>query len=210
MNRTRIAAAVCGAIISAALAGCGGNSTGSASISGTVTGLDAGASVSIANNGGTPIVVSSNTNFTFGGTVASNSGYSVAVTTQPAGQTCVVNAGSGLVDFAGNNVNNVVVKCIDNTPLGVKVTGLNAGNSVTFSLALQNDPQNITSEPPLTISSNTTSNFPVSLPLGTIYSVSVSQQPSGTPAQSCLVSPSTPFSGGVVSSAPIVVEFDCK
>lgn len=210
MNRTRIAAVICGATISAMLAGCGGNSTGNATIGGTVTGLNAGASVSIANNGGAPMVISSNTNFTFSGTVASNSGYSVAVTTQPAGQTCVVNSGSGLVDFSGNNVNNVVVACTNNTQIGVKLTGLNAGNSVTFSMALQNDPQNLPSAPTLTLTSNSTGYFPVLLPLGTIYNVSISQQPSGTPTQSCLVSSTTPFSGGVVNSTPIVVEFDCK
>jgi hypothetical protein len=213
-------AMVCVATVSAILAGCGGNSTGNATISGKVTGLDAGASVSIALNGGAAMTVSSNTNFSFSNTVSSNAGYSVVVAKQPANQTCVVNFGSGLVDFSGNNVTNVAVNCADNIPLSVLTTGLNSGNSVTFNLTLQNDAANIQS---VSVSSNNTAvPFPISLPLGTIYNISVYLQPgqtvdktktppvvSGSPTQVCTTS-STSSSGGIVSATPIVVDFNCQ
>jgi hypothetical protein len=211
MNRTRVIAGVCGVAISAMLAGCGGNSSGNATISGKVTNLAAGTSVSIANNGGPSMVISSNSNFTFSGTVPSNGGYKVVVTAQPTGQTCVVNNGSGLVDFAGNDVNNVVVDCYANNPIAVNVTGLDSGNSMTFALTLQNNTISVPASTSLSVNTSATTNFPVLLPLGTLYNVSISQQPTGSSAQVCTASPTTPFSGAVVavSATPIVVDFIC-
>jgi hypothetical protein len=213
------------AAFSAILAGCGGNSTGNATISGTVSGLAAGTSVTLANNNGTPVVMSSNSGFSFSNTVPSNGGYSVLVTAQPTGQTCVVNYGSGVIDFAGNNITNVAVVCAANVPISVVATGLNAGNSVTFNLTLQNDAANFHT---VTVNTNNTAaQFPILLPLGTIYNIVVSAQPgqtavpgsttpvlqiptaTGNATQVCTTgSPSS--SGGVVSlTTPIVVDFSC-
>lgn len=226
MNRTRVMAGIGAVVVGAILAGCGGNSTGNATISGTVTGLAAGTSVSIANNGGTAIVLSSTgtspINFAFSNTVASNDGYKVLVTAQPTNQTCVVNNGSGTIDFAGNNVSDVSVVCAANVAIGVNVTGLNSGNQATFTLTLNNDALNYTSEN--VSSNNTLENFPTTLPLGTIYSVTVSAQPgqtavagtattpptaTGTAKQTCTAAAGA--SGGVVSlAAPITVNFVCQ
>jgi hypothetical protein len=207
MNRTRVMAVVCSAVFTAMLSGCGGGNSASATISGTLTNLAAGTTVSLTDNGGTPITLSANGNFTFAGSIASNSGYSVVVSAQPTGQTCSVVYGSGLVDYSGNDVTNVAVNCVANTPIGVLVSGLNPGNSATFTLTLQNDSGNTST---ITVSNGVTNDFPILLPIGTLYSVAVAIQPGGnaSPTQVCSA-PSTP-SGGVVSSTPIVVDFNCQ
>jgi hypothetical protein len=66
-----------------------------------VSGLAAGGSVILNNNGGDSLTLSSNAVFTFATPVASGSSFLVTVATQPTGQTCVVNAGSGSVSTAG-------------------------------------------------------------------------------------------------------------
>jgi len=220
-------AVVCGVAASAMLAACGGNSTGNATISGTVTGLQAGTSVSISNNGGTPLVISSTgrstpIGFSFSNTVPSNSGYSVIVTTQPTNQTCVVNYGSGVTDFSGNNISTVAVACSPNIAIGVSTTGLNSGNSATFTLTLQNDALNYYTT---TVSSSApAATFPVLLPLGTIYNITVSAQPGQTSKPGTTTPPAPPSatgiatqtcttasasSGGVVNSSAINVAFSC-
>jgi len=212
MNRTRVLALVGSVVLAALVVGCGGSNSSSATVGGAVTGLEAGTSVSLAMNGGTPITLTTNTSFTFSGTLASATGYNVAVTTQPVGQTCVVTYGSGLIDYSGNSVTDVTVNCTANIPIGVTVSGLLPGNSVTFNLVLQNDPANI--QAPLPFTSNGTADFPVLLPLGTIYSISVATQPT-SPVQVCAIPTATPTStppnpsGGVVGSTPIVVDFKC-
>jgi len=211
MNRTKVIALVCSTVIAAILGGCGGSNAGNASIGGTVTGLAAGATVSLSNNGGTSIAVP-NGNFTFSGTIASGDGYNVVVTAQPTGQTCQVTYGSGVINYAGTNVANVTVNCTANVPIGVSVTGLAATNTVTFNLILQNNPNDVTALPVTGVTNSTvTGNFTTTLPLGTVYAVTVAAQPT-SPAQVCAVSSSSPASasGGVVSTVPIVVDFTCQ
>ena len=209
MNRTRVMALICSMACAALLGGCGGGGSSSGSVGGAVTGLAAGTSVSLAMNGGTPVQVTANGGFTFSGNLASGAGYSVVVTSQPAGQTCLVNYGSGVIDFSGNSVTNVAVECSANVSIGVAVSGLLSGNSVVFGLTLQNDPTNKNNSS-LTVNADGTKNFPVLLALGTLYSVSVTTQPgqtATTSVQTCSVSGS--YSGGVVSSVAIVVNFTC-
>jgi hypothetical protein len=56
-------------------------------------------------------------NFTFGTALAAGTSYNVTVQTQPAGQTCTVRSGSGVMSAA--NVSNVLVTCVaDVTPTG--------------------------------------------------------------------------------------------
>jgi hypothetical protein len=208
MNQARVMAVVCSAAFAALLSGCGGSGSSSGTVGGTVTGLAANTAVSLTNNGGTPLAVSSNGSFTFSGSLASGDGYNVVVATQPTGQTCLITYGSGTIDFSGNSVTNVAVKCSANVPVGTMVSGLASGSQVTFALTLQNDPSNTSS---VTATTNgVTNEFPVLLPLGTLYNVSVSTQPGGnvSPTQVCTANGA--FSGGVVNSTPIVVNFTCK
>ena len=64
-------------------------------IEGSLTGLGAGKSVTLLNNAGDSTIVSSNGSFQFAIPVAQNASYAVTVASQPIGQVCTVNAGSG-------------------------------------------------------------------------------------------------------------------
>jgi hypothetical protein len=99
------------------LSACGGGGGGGSTpppaltytIGGTLSGLDAGQSVVLQNNGGDDLPLSANGTFTFSGAINDGSAFSVTVLTQPAGQTCNVGNGAGSVN--GSNVTNVSVTC---------------------------------------------------------------------------------------------------
>ena len=115
------------------LSACGGGGGGniaptSYSIGGSVSGLQGGASVVLQNNGGNSTTVSANGAFIFSSALASGSGYSVTVSTQPTGQTCSVSGGSGTV--GSSNVTSVAVSCANNPALAmVAGTGIGPGNT---------------------------------------------------------------------------------
>jgi hypothetical protein len=205
-----------GAGLAMLLAGCGGGGSGSATIGGSVTGLAANESVVLTNNGGDSVTVSSNTSFTFPHSVGSQGAYSVQVATQPANQTCSVSLGSGVVNFSGDNISDVVVACTNNAPISASIAGLAANDSVTVSLTLANDPSptnlytsTLTASGTVTSFVNGAGTTVTALPLGTLYTVAISAQPT-TPKQVCAVDPATPPSGGVVSSNAIAVDFTCQ
>ena len=77
-------------------------------ISGTVVGMLSGQSVTLQNNSGDNLTVSSNTSFSFTTKVASGATYLVTVLTQPTGQTCTPNLNSGVVS---GNVSDVSIIC---------------------------------------------------------------------------------------------------
>ena len=83
-------------------------SSESYTISGTVVGMLSGQSVTLQNNSGDNLTVSSNTSFSFTTTVASGATYLVTVLTQPTGQTCTPNLNSGVVS---GNVTDVSIIC---------------------------------------------------------------------------------------------------
>jgi len=214
MNRTKAVAWVAVASVSEGLAGCGGGNVGDATISGTVTGLAAGTSMVLTNNGGNNLTVTANGSFTFAQSVAAQGSYNVQVATEPANQSCAVTFGSGVVDFSGDSIHNVAVACTANAAVSAEVSGLNStsgGNSIVFSLTLQNDPGTVYKS---TATANGTVGFAdstgatITLPLGTLYTVAVAQQPT-SPVQVCTVDSSTPASGGVVNSNAITVDFTC-
>lgn len=68
-------------------------------LTGTVTGLPAGNFITVLNNGGTPLQVTANGNFTFPGTVANGTSYAITVQTPlPAAlTTCNVTGGTGQI-----------------------------------------------------------------------------------------------------------------
>ncbi len=220
MNRTKLVALGCGAAIAALLTGCGGGSNGNATISGSVSGLTPNTSIVLTDNGANNLTVTGNAassvGFTFAQTIASQGSYNVQVATQPANQTCSVTNGSGVVDFSGDPIGNVAVACSNNATLNAVVSGLDAKNSVVLSLTLQNDPLTALQT---TVTGNGTVNFTnasgatVTLPLGTLYVVSVATQPTN-PTQVCTVSGSTPASGGVVSvdgtTVDVTIDFNCQ
>ena len=105
------------AMLLAAVAGCGGgDSSGGMSVApppapnrtvgGMVSGL--GGMLVLRNNGADDLTVTASGAFTFAATVPSGGAYAVTVLTQPDGQTCAVNGGSGL---AAANVSGITVTC---------------------------------------------------------------------------------------------------
>jgi 6-phosphogluconolactonase len=126
-SRRRVRSAVgAGAVglLALALAGCGGGGGGGGggsspppppttySIGGTVSGLT-GTGLVLQDNGGDNLSVTANGSFTFTTKINAGGTYSVAVLTQPSGQTCTVTNASGT---ANANVTNVAVSCAASSP----------------------------------------------------------------------------------------------
>lgn len=139
----------------AVLAGCGGSGSGPSSgggmaqtysVGGSVTGLASGESVGLLDNGGDALTVSANGAFTFGTALATGSNYAITVSTQPAGQTCSVAAGSGMI--ASANATGALVTCASNgytiggTIQGLTSSGLVLAESNVFEVPV---PANATS-----------------------------------------------------------------
>jgi len=78
-------------------------------IGGTLSGLSAGKSVTLLDNGGDSLKLTANGAFTFHTPLPSGAAYNVTVGTQPSGETCTVMNGSGTV--GNSNVTNVGVAC---------------------------------------------------------------------------------------------------
>lgn len=164
------------------LGGCGsggGPSSGSGmpqtyTVGGSVTGLAAGESVGLLDNGSDALTVSANGAFAFGTALASGSSYAISVGTQPAGQTCSVATGSGMI--ASANATGAVVTCNSNgytiggTIQGLSGSGLVLAEGDVFRISV---PANATS---FTMPGTATS--------GTAYDVTVQSSP---PLSSCTV-----------------------
>jgi hypothetical protein len=163
------------------------------SIGGTVSGLS-GNDLVLRNNGGDPLTLSSNGNFTFNTPLVDGSTYSVTVAIQPKGRTkyCSVAYGSGSVN--GANITSVLVTCArDSYSVGGTVSGLSGSG-----LVLRNNGGD-----PLTISGNGGFAFKTPLADGSSYAVTVATQPSN---QSCSVSNG---SGTVTGSNVTSVAVSC-
>jgi len=163
-------------------------------IGGTVSGLLAGRSVTLLDNGTDSLTVTANGTFTFKTALANGASYSVTVGTQPSGETCTVTNGSGKV--AAANVTTVVVSCKANTyTIGGNVSGLNTGTSVTL---LDNGGDS------LTVTASGAFTFKTPIASGSAYNVTVSVQPTG---ETCTV---TNGSGTVGSANVTNVAVACK
>jgi hypothetical protein len=78
-------------------------------------------SLVLQNNGGDDLTVMADGSFEFGSTLTNGSAYSVTVLTQPPGQQCVVNSGSGTISAA--DVAGVSIACRFAAP-GVTISGV--------------------------------------------------------------------------------------
>ncbi len=79
------------------------------SVGGMVSGLPAGQSVTLLNNGRDALTVAADGRFVFGGLVPFNSTYLVTISSQPPSASCAVANNSGTVT---GDVNNVQVTCV--------------------------------------------------------------------------------------------------
>jgi hypothetical protein len=184
----RVNAAARAAVLSCVLlfAACGGGGGGSSTpppppppatftVGGTVSGL-ASNSVALRLNGGADLVVATNGNFTFPGTIANGAAYTVTVQTQPTGptQTCALANATGNI---AANVSNVTVTCTTSTyRVRGALVGLAGG-----SVVLRNNGGD-----ELTLSANGAFQFATQVPSGGAYAVAVQAQPLGPP-QTCVV-----------------------
>lgn len=133
MIRTKPGACALGAgVLSLVLASCGGGGGGGKTtytIGGSISGLTA-SGLTLADGSQTVSPAASATSFTFPDAVASGTGYSVTVSDQPSGETCIVSNGSGT---AAANVTSVQVTCAANNLSGTAATGSAiAGATVTL------------------------------------------------------------------------------
>ena len=108
------------------VAGCGGDSSPTYRVGGTVTGLPAGTTVTLQDNGGDDLAVSASGSFGFTTALGSGSAYAVTVKTQPAGGNCTVSGGSGTV--AAADVTSVAVTCV--------ATALNSSTTSSTAFAV--------------------------------------------------------------------------
>lgn len=130
----------------ALLAACGGgNSQGDtaaspaqATLGGTLTGLPDGGTLLVSNGNLDSIAISANGNFAFDKKIPVGTDYKVAVMA-PSGLNCSVANGAGTVPANANAIGNVAITCTPgavafiNFYVGVTVSGLAQGNSVTFT-----------------------------------------------------------------------------
>ena len=162
-------------------------------VGGTVTGLASGQTVTLLNNGGNALIVSGNGTFNFTNTLASGTAYVVTVGTQPSGQKCTVENGSGTVL---NNVQNISVTCTTATfKISGTVSGLSNGKKV---ILLKNGSD------ALTVSGNGNFSFADSLMGGANYMVTVF---SGAPDDTtCIVSNGTGIGTSDVSNVRVACD----
>jgi hypothetical protein len=196
------------------LTGCGGNANpGSAKIGGTINGVSGTAL--LVNNGTDTIAVDANGGFTFDQLVPAGSPYNVTLFPATAGMICTINNGAGTVDSQADDVKGIAVNC-QGTPsfgspgfnLGVTVSGLAAGNTITFLDS---------GSSPLVATSNGLVVFPYLLDAGPpstpppgslLYSVTIANNPAG---QTCtLGSNATPVGSFVTSENFVNVTATCK
>jgi len=147
-------------------------------IAGNVTGLFAGTSVVLQNNGSESLKVGSNGSFFFPGEVKAGTAYAVTVATDPVGGKCTVQNGTGIVGQYAEDVSNILVACgIYQGAIYGNVAGLASG----ASLIVQNQDTiyGVTTSTPLSIAANGAFAFPTALGIGHYYSVIVSTQPAG-------------------------------
>lgn len=127
-------------VVALLLAACGGgvgspNPTSPGNrytVGGMVSGLSG--AVVLQNNHGDNLSVTHNGAFTFANPMDSGSAYSVAVYSQPAGQSCTVTNGSGTIS---GTVTNVAVSCAAAQPAGTgNSMGINIGSPLYFDPGL--------------------------------------------------------------------------
>jgi hypothetical protein len=162
-------------VVLGVLPGCGGGGgsdtspTSTYTVSGSVSGLAAGAQVRLLNNGGDGVNITANGSFAFPTPIPHNSNYAVTVGNQPTGQTCTVTNGTGT--RVNSNITNVVVGCAANAhTVGGSLSGLQNGTQVTV---LNNGGD------ALTLSANGPFVFTAAIARNGTYAVTVSSQPAG-------------------------------
>ncbi len=102
------------------LIGCGGSNgpgintntnagTTTYTVGGTVTGLIAGKSITLQNNGGDDLAITQDGSFVFSTSLNDGDAYAVTISTQPSGGNCTISNDTGTI--SASNISNVTVIC---------------------------------------------------------------------------------------------------
>lgn len=166
MRRLAAALVVCSAHW---LSGCGGGgSSPSFTVTASVSGLTAGQTVVLADNGSDNLSITANGTSAFHTLLGNGAQYAVTVLTQPVGENCAVTSSTGTIP--NSNVTVAVVCTVLSYTIGGSVSGLLPGNSIVL---------NETPGIPVRISANGPYTVGSPLPSGTAYAVSINAQPNG-------------------------------
>lgn len=138
--------------------------------------------------------LSTDGSFVFSKNIANGEAYAVSVSTQPAGQTCLVANSGGII--AGSNISNVSVSCSTSVP-GFKVGGYVSGFSGVIKLGLNGVEE-------LSTTTNGSFTFATPIPSAGTFDVSVLIAPEG---YSCTVDNA---SGVINNSDYPFVDVDCS
>lgn len=141
-------------------------------VGGTVTGLAAGQTLVLQNQGVDDFTVGANGSFVMAASWPAGSSYAVTIKTHPTGQQCSVSQGAGTLS---STVASVRVDCV-NLPaatytLGGMASGLSAGQSVVLTNGSGED---------LTVSADGGFTFTKALVDGAVYAITVKTAPAGS------------------------------
>ncbi len=163
-------------------------------LGGTITGLATAADLILMNDDGQMLTISDNGSFTFAQAIDDGSPFQISIVQQPLdpAQICMLDQQNGTIN--GADVVNVLIDCINEVYLlGGTLSGLNADGSLTL---MNSDGQS------LTLTDNGDFTFPMTVPQGSSYQVTVSLQPDD---QFCLVQ----NGGGLVSGEDVTLTVVC-
>lgn len=156
------------------------------SVGGSISGLSG--EITLLNNLGNMLTLTSNGSFIFSSSLASGGAYSVSIGNQPQKQACTVVNGTGTI--SNTNIANVSIVCSNLFYIGGNVSGL------TGSITLLNNGDNA-----LVLASDGTFVFSGGLKAGAAYDIKVGTQPEG---KTCTVENGVGvISGNDVSSVAI-------
>lgn len=164
-------------------------------LGGTVSGL-LGTGLVLQNNGGEQLSIGGDGDFAFATPLASGAPYNVTIAAQPdvPVQTCTIANAAGAIDES--NVADITVTCAtDVFNVGGSVNGL-TGSGLILQLNAAND---------RAITGDGRYEFPIALPSGTAYVVSVLAQPNN-PTQECTLENA---SGAIADSSIENVDVTC-
>lgn len=167
-------------------------------IGGTLTGLAAGASLVLQNNGGDDLSLSSNGSFAFSSLLPDGEMFSVTVLNPPSNpsQSCTVSNGQGQV--SGGPVSTVEANCVNNAFfLGGSLSGLTAGNALTLNSGTGQT---------LLVSGNGAFVFADPIGNGSAFEVQIAAQSASLP-QACSLSNG---SGEIAGADVTNVQIDCQ
>lgn len=179
-------------LMTAALGACGGGNN--SVVGGNLSGLASGATVVLQDNSSDNLSLSANGPFDFATKLTNSTAYAVTVLTQPNGQACTVENGSGTINDSGGSVDTVSVTCVSMATVQGSLSGLPAGTAVTLS----------NGDVLLPVAINGSFAFPGLLAVGSTYNISVATQPLGT---TCTVSNG---SGAVTAGIVVNVNVVCS